>query len=113
MFYDMPLPVILKGTRPTDWVDSNWMAKIEDPTIVVFRWWRNGVIALFPEDKWDLGFGLCTSYEHIGQHGGAYFEGIMAESRPATPLEYASLYTELENIGYNLDVRPTYPIEEV
>ena len=64
---------------------------------------REDVIALFPE--MDAGFGQCESYMHVGQHSGADYRGVISITRPAKPSEYASLKRELENIGYNLDVR--------
>jgi len=67
---------------------------------VVFRMWRGQVIALFPDV--DEGFGDCLSYQHIGQHGGADYNGIIAESKPALPSEFADLAEELTNMGYNL-----------
>lgn len=73
-------------------------------SVVIFRTWKstNSVIALFPYDT--FGNGTCTSYEHVGQHGGANYSGVMEATRPATPEEYADLKTELESIGYNLRV---------
>lgn len=79
------------------------MEKDKDITKVVFRWWNvsKDIIALFP-DTWEYGF--CNSYEHVGQHGDADYDGIIKQSRPATPEEYADLKAELESIGYNLKV---------
>jgi len=83
----------------------------EEYTDVVFRVWddaRNligdGVIALFPNDKWDE-YGLISSYEHVGQHGGAHYEGVISKSRPATEEEYASLKRELETPPYTYKLR--------
>lgn len=87
------------------------MTKDTDKTTVIFRVWKSGsgkgdVIALFPLEKWDdRGMSLCQSYEHVGQHGGANYNGVMNRTRPATPAEYADLRRELEGIGYALDVR--------
>jgi hypothetical protein len=70
-------------------------------TRVIFRVWRSGakgVIALFPDE--DAGNRNCMSYEHIGQHGGASYKKVIMATRPATPIEYASLQEELEKIGY-------------
>lgn len=75
-------------------------------TLVIFRKWVGGeIIALFPEN--DEGFGECTSYEHIGQHAGAHYAGVVASTKPATPEEYADLKRELESYpyGYKLKVR--------
>jgi hypothetical protein len=107
------------------------MEKDEYKTPVVFRWWSppgfeyEGVIALFPtiletnhqnyyswrptsESPYPIS---CLSYEHIGQHGGADYDGIMSESRPATEAEYKDLFEELESIGYNLKVYQRRPKE--
>ncbi len=64
---------------------------------------NHDVFAYFPEENYDNQGRMKTGYSHIGQHSGVdprYAE----ESRPATPEEYQSLKTELESIGYNLDV---------
>jgi hypothetical protein len=91
-------------------------------TVVVFRKWPNkrrplaplaqrtipgDVIALFPEIIDRPGF--CESYERVGQHGGAQYDGVMSRTRPATPDEYAALKSELESIGYRLDVKLRRP----
>jgi len=81
--------------------------KDKHKTKVVFRVWKGefegDVIALFPDI--DEGHGSCSSYMHVGQHSGADYRGVISITRPAKPSEYASLKRELENIGYNLDVR--------
>lgn len=80
-----------------------------DPkTRVVFRVWRFGsgkgdVIALFPDEKADDD-GHCMSYEHVGQHGGAAYVGVIARTRPAKPAEYGPLAEELAQRGYNLKI---------
>ena len=76
-----------------------------DLTAVVFRKWRSAphtILVLFPEI--DEGQGLCSSYDHIGQHAGANYLACVARTTPATPAEYADLKAELESIGYNLRV---------
>ncbi len=83
----------------------------DEKTIVVFRVWKdesNTVFALFPEDK--ASDYYCSSYEHIGQHGGADYTGCIQRSRPATPQEYAALKRELESSPYHyrLAVRRRY-----
>lgn len=78
---------------------------------VVFRVWNRtqggGVIALFPAI--DEGRGLCSSYEHVGQHGGADYWGVVSASRPATADDYAELKRELESLGYDLRVYARRP----
>lgn len=63
---------------------------------VVFRVWQNGyvaneVIVLWPavDAGWPRG-RFCQAYEHIGQHGAADYRGVVQQSRPAKPTEYAA-----------------------
>jgi hypothetical protein len=77
-------------------------------TAVIFRKWhaKDGgqIIALFPEiPSGNYGYHVL-SYEHIGQHGAADYNGVMARTVPATEEEYAALKRELEQLGYNLAV---------
>ena len=73
-------------------------------TIVVFRKFPTGeILALFPEE--DAGVGLCQSYMHIGQHGGADYSRCVGITRPATQDDYKPLFDELTSIGYDLEVR--------
>ena len=74
------------------------------PTVVVFRKWNNGdVIALFPDLPHDRHH--CMSYEHVGQHGGADYSGVVGMTSPASPEEYAALAAELRRIGYRLEIK--------
>ena len=76
-----------------------------EKTAVIFRMWRTNpktCLALFPYE--DAGRGCCMSYEHTGQHGGADYLSVMGITVPATPEEYADLKSELERIGYDLEV---------
>lgn len=76
---------------------------VDDPTLVVFRRWGNGdIIALFPalQDR-----TYCESYEHVGQHGLAYYSGVISMTKPALPDEYAALKRELESAPYNYVLR--------
>lgn len=79
--------------------------EINEKTKVVFRVWNDGgtVIALFPEV--DEGNGYCSSYEHVGQHSGADYKGVVARTRLASPKEYQFLLRELRGIGYDLEIR--------
>lgn len=72
-------------------------------TPVIFRYWKNEVIALFPSVPGSSKYN-CSSYMHVGQHSSADDRMIIAESRPATPQEYADLKIELENAGYTLKI---------
>jgi hypothetical protein len=72
-------------------------------TAVVFRRWDDpsgDVIALFPELPADNDGKYCCAYEHIGQHGGADYHGVIANTVPAPAKEAARLARELELIGY-------------
>ena len=71
---------------------------------VVFRRWGDtgDVIALFPEIPSDIFGFYCDSYEHVGQHGGADYYGVVRHTNPATPEESAALAAELQRIGYRL-----------
>lgn len=78
--------------------------EVSIPVRVVFRRWRDGggVIALFPELPADIHGRYCDSYEHVGQHGGADYHGVVRHTAPATPEESAALAAELARIGYRL-----------
>jgi hypothetical protein len=72
------------------------MAELEPITRVIFRTWPNGdVIALMPDEDFDG--RRCTSYMHLGQHGGASYPLVVRLTRPATPEEYGPLLRELES----------------
>lgn len=105
------------GGRVPYWLFKGWKEELlrereaedEKKTAVVFRTWRDDgtVIALFPllvENS-----GHCGSYEHVGQHGAASYRHVISKTRPATAEEYGDLKTELERIGYKLDVRKRIP----
>jgi hypothetical protein len=79
------------------------MEKDTHTTQVMFRFWRGEIIALFPYIIADHKGGVM-SYMHVGQHGGADYNGIIKGSKPATPAQMLPLYEELESIGYNLEV---------
>ncbi len=86
-----------------------------DTTTVIFRVDREGtVFALFPELPADNYGTYCTCFQHVGQHCAADYFGCVAESRPATPAEYADLEAELRQRGYDLEVRQpaTYPMHQ-
>ena len=86
--------------------------KDTEKTVVIFRKWKrkfsigvrsNDILALFPYE--DGGDGLCGSYERVGQHGGANYIHCIACTVPATPGEYKLLKAELEDLGYNLEIK--------
>ena len=72
--------------------------------VVVFRRWKDSgdVIALFPELPADLGGDCCDAYEHVGQHGGADYHGVIRQTTPCSTEQSADLATELRTIGYVL-----------
>jgi len=77
-------------------------------TEVIFRKWnrkdfKGDIIALFPYDVWSYR-GDVTSYEHIGQHGGAEYNHCINMTVPAKEEDFKDLKEELEYIGYNLKV---------
>lgn len=73
---------------------------------VIFRKFKKDgdIIALFPHIEADNS-GNCQSYQHIGQHGAADYNYCMKISNAATKEEYQALKTELEGIGYIVEVR--------
>lgn len=76
----------------------------EQETLVIFRRWRDtgDIIALFPELPSDYRGHFCDAYEHVGQHGGADFLGIIQATRPVTDADAKDLIEELTRIGYRL-----------
>jgi hypothetical protein len=58
------------------------------------------VFAYFPDENYDDKGIYKVGYSHIGQHSAVHPQ-YAAESRPATPEEYADLDAELRSIGYN------------
>lgn len=74
-----------------------------DPETVILRQWKESgdVIALWP--FMPEGNGLVNSYEHVGQHGAADYNGVIAQTRPADPRDprTIALENELEWIGYH------------
>lgn len=71
---------------------------------VVFRKWKNTgtLIALFPELPADIYGRYCDAYEHVGQHGGADYHGVIQQTMPVELFECKDLIRELENFGYVL-----------
>ena len=73
----------------------------DESTLVIFRKWRDGgdIIALFPAEPSDINGYYCEAYEHVGQHGGADYFGIINATRPVSLEEAAPLAEELTRIG--------------
>jgi hypothetical protein len=107
MHYNSPLEALkYHVTGVVERAEKEPIVNKQPVTRVVFRKWnrKNGtVIALFP----DIGHapGLVSSYEHVGQHGGADYSGVINHTKPATPDEYADLKKELESAPYNYNLR--------
>ena len=76
----------------------------EQETLVIFRRWRDtgSIIALFPEIPSDINGRYCEAYEHVGQHGGADYYGVITATTPVEPEDAADLAKELARIGYRL-----------
>jgi hypothetical protein len=72
-------------------------------TLVVFRRWDTGsLIALFPQLPADCLGIYCDAYEHVGQHGGADYYGVIQATKPVSLENAADLIQELKRIGYRL-----------
>ena len=77
--------------------------------IVVFRRWRdtNDVIALFPALPADLYGEYCDAYEHVGQHGGADYYGVVQQTTPCSIERVCGPRHELTRIGYDPETDQT------
>jgi hypothetical protein len=76
----------------------------EQETLVIFRRWRvtGDIIALFPELPSESEGRFCDAYEHVGQHGGADYHGVVRATRPVSVDDAGDLIAELTRIGYRL-----------
>ena len=84
------------------------MEKDNYKTDIIFRVdqskdFKGVVFALFPHEVCTMN-GLVTTYQHVGQHSSADYNGCIAASKLATPKEYADLKEEMESIGYDINV---------
>ena len=72
-------------------------------TKVVFRKFKEGseIIALFPKERWNRHDYTINSYMHVGQHGAADYDQVIALTHPASEHEYQPLLAELKSIGYD------------
>lgn len=77
------------------------MKKDDFITEVQFRKLKGEIIAVFPYSIWS--YDDVTSYQHIGQHGGASWN-INTFTTPAKEPEYINLLLELGGLGYNVKV---------
>lgn len=77
-------------------------------TTVIYRRYKSGnksVVALFPAIEGDCSGG-CLSYEHVGQHGAANYNHVVAITTPADAqsADVIELHNELIGIGYKLRI---------
>lgn len=75
-------------------------------TDVIFRTIKEDgqVIAVFPHVPFDFN-GNMTSYMHIGQHSASSYPFYRDCTVPSEKSAYKALKRELEDLGYNLQVR--------
>ena len=79
------------------------MKKDKFKTDVIFRKFKDEILALFPYMIADYN-GNVTCYAHIGQHSSANYNYIITNSKPIHDPKNLNLYKELINIGYNLKI---------
>jgi len=61
------------------------------------------IFALMPYDIADRS-GNITTYQHVGQHSAGDYHICLAQSKRATPSQYADLKKDLESAGYKIKV---------
>ena len=85
-------------------IKENTMIQDTEKTNVEFYYHEENddLFAYLSDEVADAG-GNRMSYAHIGQHGSCCSEYVK-ECRKATEEEYKDLKTELESIGYNLNI---------
>ena len=66
---------------------------------------RIEITAVFPTLPGTNDPDTMTCYAHVGQHGTCSVDWCRDNTRPAIESEYAPLKSELESLGYVLDVR--------
>ena len=78
-----------------------------ETTVVIFRVDREGVVfALFPElpDR-SSRLAIAPATSRSASIVPPTTIGCIADSRPATPAEYADLFVELQHRGYEMKIR--------
>jgi hypothetical protein len=69
-----------------------------------FRKFPEGdTIAFFQNGTYECRPGCLMSYQHVGQHGEASRD-LQNDLIPASPAEIAALKSELESIGYDVQI---------
>ena len=111
----MRLPInmhnrLMRGEKPLCYIviDTHMGKRLfaeKEITKTDFRKYKEGdVIALFPND--DEGNYKVGSYQHVGQHSPADYQGVIRSTKPALPHEYADLKHELTGHPYHYNVEP-------
>lgn len=88
------------------------MKQDTEKTIAIIRKWGNDYIAIFPHNLGTNSPYTCDSYMHVGQHGSCDPQGIIEQSKHTNNDDSAKLrdfISELESIGYNLNIRKRIP----
>ena len=80
------------------------MSDATTQVLVIFRRWQDtgSIIALFPALPADYQGRFCDAYEHVGQHVGADYHGVIQATTPVTDEDAQALFEELIRIGYRL-----------
>ena len=89
---------------------------MNEKTIAIIRKWECEYIAIFPYELGDYSPYTCMSYMKIGQHGACVPDGIIAKSKHTKndkSQELKDFISELESIGYDLEIRQRLPSNAV
>jgi len=85
---------------------------MNEKTVVIIRKWDNEYVAIFPYELGSYSPYTCMSYMKIGQHGICTPDSIIAKSKHTKNDESQELkgfISELESIGYDLEIRQRLP----
>ena len=89
---------------------------MNEKTIVIIRKWDNEYIAIFPYELGGYSPYTCMSYMKIGQHGTCTPDLIVLKSKHTNrdkSDELKDFISELESIGYDLEIRQRIPSNAV
>ena len=89
---------------------------MNEKTVAIIRKWEGEYIAIFPYELGSYSPYSCMSYVTIGQHAACTPDGIVAESNHINndnSQELKDFISELESIGYNLEIRQRLPSNSV